>query len=94
VLDPYGYPDGGWFTPAGDCFLVYPGTDGHAWESIRLNALREAMDDMRALSLYELKFGREAALKLVGDMDFLNYPTDPDYLLTLRETIAKKIAEQ
>ena len=42
VLDPYGYPDGGFFTPSGDCFLVYPGQDGTAWESLRLNALREA----------------------------------------------------
>jgi len=94
ALDPYGYPDGGWFTPAGDCFLVYPGTDGEAWESIRLNALREAMDDMRALALYEEKFGREAAEQLIGEMDFIHYPTDPDYLLSLRETVAKAIAEQ
>ena len=90
VLDPYGYADGSWFTPAGDCFLVYPGTDGKAWESLRINALREAMDDMRALSLYEQKFGKDEALKLIGDIDFKNYPTNPDYLINLRETIAKK----
>ena len=97
VLDPYGYPDGGYFTPAGDCFLVYPGTDGEAWGSLRLNALREAMDDMRALRLYEEKFGREAAEKLImestdGTLDFCHYPTDPQYLINLRETIAKEIA--
>ena len=98
VLDPYGYPDGGYFTPAGDCFLVYPGTNGEAWESIRINALREAMDDIRALRLYEAKFGREAAKKLVlegtdGTFDFCHYPTDPNYLINLRERIAKEIAE-
>ena len=92
VLDPYGFADGGYFTPAGDCFLVYPGTDGKAWESMRLNALREAVDDMRALSLYESKFGREATLKLIMEnagevFNFTEYPTDKDYLPSLRAKI-------
>lgn len=94
VLDPYGNPDGGYFTPSGDCFLVYPGEDGRAWESLRLNALREAMDDIRALTLYEEKFGREETEKLIlentnGVMTFTDYPTDEDYLPRLRERIAK-----
>jgi len=96
-LDPYGYTDGGFFTPAGDCFLVYPGTDGNAWESMRLNALREAVDDMRALKLYEEKFGRAATEKLIledtdGTLDFVHYPTSPEYLPNLREKIAKALA--
>lgn len=89
VLDPYGYADGGHFTASGDCFLVYPGTDGTAYESLRLNAMREAVDDIRALSLYEEKFGKEKALELVGELDFINYPTTDEYLINLRETIAK-----
>ena len=97
VVDPYENPDGNWFGPAGDCFLVYPGTDDTAWESIRLNALREAMDDIRALRLYEEKFGREATKKLVDSLTnapltFTEYPTDPQFLPTLRETIAKAFA--
>ena len=93
-LDPFGNPDGGYFTPSGDCFLVYPGMDGNAWESMRLNALREAVDDMRALSLYEEKFGREAAEKLLledvdGKLTFKEYPTDRMFLINLREKIAK-----
>ncbi|MBQ9806590.1 MAG: DUF4091 domain-containing protein [Clostridia bacterium] len=94
TLDPIGYVDGSYFTPAGDCFLVYPGTDNTAWESLRLNALREAVDDIRALRLYEAKFGQDAARKLVlegtdGELTFTHYPTDPDYILTLREKIAQ-----
>ena len=93
-LDPFCYPDGGYFTPSGDCFLVYPGLDGEAWESMRLNALREAVDDMRALSLYEEKFGREAAEKLLledveGELTFKEYPQDRLFLINLREKIAK-----
>jgi len=91
-LDPFHYPDGSYFTPAGDEFLVYPGTDGQAWESIRINALREAIDDMRALSLYEEHFGKEKTEELImegtdGTLTFLKYPTDPDYLISLREKI-------
>ncbi len=98
VLDPYGNPDGGYFTPSGDCFLVYPGTDGTAWPSLRLNALREAMDDIRALQLYEAKFGREATEALIlegtdGTFTFTHYPTDPLYLTNLREKIAAAFAE-
>lgn len=98
VLDPYGNPDGGFFTPSGDAFLVYPGSDGCAWPSLRLNALREAMDDIRALQLYEAKFGREAAEALIlegtdGTFTFTHYPTDPLYLPNLREKIAAAFAE-
>lgn len=98
VLDPYANPDGSYFNPAGDCFLVYPGTDGTAWPSLRLNALREAVDDIRALRLYEEKFGREAAEALIlegtdGTFSFTHYPTDPMYLTNLREKIAAAFAE-
>ena len=98
VLDPYANPDGSYFNPAGDCFLVYPGTDGTAWPSLRLNALREAVDDIRALRLYEEKFGREAAEALIlegtdGTFSFTHYPTDPMYLINLREKIAAALAE-
>jgi hypothetical protein len=98
VLDPYGNPDGGFFTPSGDAFLVYPGADGTAWPSLRLNALREAMDDIRALQMYEAKFGREAAEALIlegtdGTFTFTHYPTDPLYLPNLREKIAAAFAE-
>lgn len=98
VLDPYGNTEGCYFSPAGDAFLVYPGSDGTAWPSIRLNALREAMDDIRALQLYEAKFGREAAESLIlegtdGTFTFTHYPTDPLYLPNLREKIAAAFAE-
>jgi hypothetical protein len=93
-LDPYQYTDSSYFTPAGDSFLVYPGHDGEAWGSLRLNAMREAVDDMRALSLYESRFGREATEKLImedtqGELTFTQYPEDANYLIGLREKIAR-----
>jgi len=97
VIDPYGVTDGGFWVPAGDSCLVYPGADGNAWESIRLNALREAVDDMRALRAYEDKFGRAATENLIlegtdGTLDFKHYPTSPEYIINLRERIAKALA--
>ena len=79
---------------SGDTYVVYPGDGGKAWESLRLNAMREAMDDIRALRLYEEKFGREATERLIlegtdGRLDFLHYPNDPSYLTDLREKIYK-----
>ena len=56
------------------------------------------MDDIRALQMYEAKFGREAAEALIlEDTDdtftFTHYPTDPLYLPNLREKIAAAFAE-
>ena len=98
VLDPYANTEGRYFGPGGDMFIVYPGTDGTAWSTIRLNALREAMDDIRALQLYEAKFGRAAAEALIledtdGTLTFKHYPTDPMYLIRLREKIAAALGE-
>lgn len=96
ALDPFCHPDTGYFMPTGDSFLVYPGEDGEAWESLRLNALREAMDDIRALRLYEERFGRDAAKALIlegfdGEFTFMNYPQGAEYLLNLREKIANAL---
>ena len=97
-LDPYGYPENGYFSPAGDSFLVYPGRDGEAWESLRLYAMRAAMDDVRALKLYESRFGREATEALICEglaekPTFVSYPADPMYLSNLRERITAAFAE-
>ena len=99
TLDPYGYADGGYFMPSGDCFLVYPGTDGQAWESLRLNAMREAMDDIRALRWYEQSFGREATVKMLdelagGELTFTEYPAGPEFLLSVRRRIAEAALSQ
>ncbi|MCQ2463147.1 MAG: DUF4091 domain-containing protein, partial [Clostridia bacterium] len=95
-VDPFSETGGEYFAPAGDAFLVYPGTDGTAWESIRLNALREAVDDMRALDLLAEKKGRAFAVKLIDDtakteLTFTDYPRNADFLYELRKKIAEEI---
>ncbi|MBQ7292359.1 MAG: DUF4091 domain-containing protein [Clostridia bacterium] len=95
-VDPFGCTDAEYFAPSGDGFLVYPGTDGEAWESLRLNSMREAMDDIRALELCESICGKEAVDKLIsegvdGELTFKNYPRNNDYLIELREKVALAI---
>ena len=84
--------DGEAFTPAGDCFQVYPGEDGRPEESIRMMVTYHAMQDLRALRWLEALCGREKALSLVDDglsepVSFTRYPKDAMYLLNLRHRV-------
>ena len=87
------------FVPSGDAFLVYPDHNGTAMESIRLNALREAVDDMRALDFVASIHGREYVKAIICELcggklpDFCNYPKEASFLLNLRTRLAQE-AEQ
>ncbi len=92
-VNPFMDTTGGLFGTSGDAFIVYPGNDDEPWESIRLNALREAVDDMRALDLCESRHGRaftEALVREVAGMDitFFEYPRQAEFFLKLRERLA------
>lgn len=62
-ISPYLVTDADGAFPAGDPFLVYPGTGGKPEESIRMMVHAEAMADLRALYLLERRLGRERVLK-------------------------------
>lgn len=99
TVNPFSDPSGDFFSPSGDTFLVYPGENGEVWESLRLNAMREAMEDIRALELYERRFGREAAEALIREIAGMEitvkeYPRSAEFLLTLRRRIAEAVREQ
>ena len=96
TVDPCLDSTGNYFVPSGDTYIVYPGKDGKALESIRINALREAMEDIRALQLCEELYGREYTIKLIDDtagmdLTFRNYPKTPDFLINLRNKVALAI---
>lgn len=91
-INPYEVTDAGSCFPSGDSFLVYPGEEGYPEESIRLMALAEAMQDMRALQTLEKYTSREHVLSLIEeDLDytltFKTYPKEARYLLKLRQKI-------
>ena len=96
IVDPFGETSGEFFSSSGDAFLVYPGDDDTAWESLRLTAIRQAMDDMRALDLLAQKKGRafaEQVLKETAGMEitFFEYPRCNEFFDRLRERIAKEL---
>lgn len=95
-IDPYRVNDAEDAFPAGDPFIVYPGSDGEPIESIRLPVLADAMDDVRLLNLLESMVGRDAVMKLVEENGSLNirfdeYPNSPDYYLALWEAAAAEV---
>ena len=95
-LNPFLHTEGEYFESSGDTFIVYPGDDETPWESIRLNALREAMEDMRLLQLCEARIGREATEAIVREsagatLTFTEYPRETNYLYDLRERLIAAI---
>ncbi len=96
TVDPCLDSTGNYFVPSGDTYIVYPGKDGKAVESIRLNALREAMDDIKALQLCEELYGRDYVINLINEtagmeLTFFDYPKTPDFLIKLRNRVARDI---
>ncbi len=92
AIDPFFDSTGEYFVTSGDTYLVYPGENDTPWGSLRLNAMSEAMDDIRALKLYEEKYGKKAAKALIlentdGELTFFHYPENPDYLPNWRKKI-------
>lgn len=94
-IDPYATNDGDGFTPAGDCFIVYPGPGGKPEESIRLMTMSEAMYDLRALQMLEWLRGYDFVMSLVEadgvTVEFDRYPKGANYLLSLRRRVNAEI---
>ncbi|EKN65201.1 hypothetical protein BABA_21191 [Neobacillus bataviensis LMG 21833] len=96
-IDPFRNTDAHYAFPSGDAFLVYPGEEGPI-ESIRLEVLHEALQDLRALQLLESFIGREQVLELLeegldGGITFEQYPLNREWYLLKREEINEKIKE-
>ncbi len=94
-VDPYLHTDGDYFVPSGDTALVYPGTNGACWESLRLNAMREAMEDLRMLTLCESIRGRDFTESLLRSVagEPVTFHTLPSaaFYPTLRQAVAEAI---
>lgn len=96
-INPYAVTDAGEAFPSGDAFLVYPGSDGHPVESIRLMVLSQAMFDLRGLELLESLTSREFVVGLIQDgvqepITFENYPKSAEYLENLRQKVNGEIS--
>lgn len=96
-INPYIITHGEYAYPSGDPFLVYPGKNGEALDSIRAEVQDEGLLDLRALQLLESLVGRDEVEKIIYrdipkvPISFTNYPRNPQWLLNLREAVAAEI---
>lgn len=93
-VDPFAEADGGGTFPAGDAFIVYPGTDG-AWASIRLEALNDGFQDRMALKLLEKYVGRDKVVEMLHaeGMDWYDtYPHSAQWHISFRAKVNDMIA--
>jgi len=94
LVNPYLLTASDYFAPAGDSFIVYPAPDGTAYESLRHIVFSDALQDIRAFQLCEKLYGRDYVMNLIeksGEITFKKYPSEPSYLLNLREQINQAI---
>ena len=94
-INPYEITDAGGAFPSGDSFSVYPyGND--VIPSIRQKVFKEALDDMRLLTLLEKRIGKAETVRLIDntagmDITFKEYPHGEEFFVRLYENIFKLI---
>ena len=92
-INPYEITDGDYFTPAGDCFSVYPGENGEALDSLRACVFYDALQDQRAMQLAETLVGREAVMDAIeghlADDEKITFSRYPHGIGYIHETRAK-----
>lgn len=91
-INPFYITDGDYFTPAGDCYSVYPGPKGQPYNSLHMKAFTEALHDLRAMELAETLAGREAVLAAMEDglaepVTFSRYPHEAAYVTGVRARV-------
>lgn len=94
AINPFVTTDAGGQFPAGDAFVVYPGSDRKPWSSLRLEVFFDAIQDRSALKLLESLTSREEATALVRSLGvelWSTYPTDGEKVKAIREKINAEI---
>lgn len=90
-IDPFAVSDAESFAASGDAYMVYPAPDGTPWESTRLRALYEGMEDMRVMQLAESLCGKQAVIKAIedvcGEVRFDKCILEGDTMLAVRRAV-------
>lgn len=96
-VNPFLSNDGDGFSPAGDCFQVYPGDKGMPIESVRMMHMEEAVNDMRALEMLSGLIGKDEAVSLIEKdiepIEFDKYPKSASYILETRKRVNRAIMD-
>ena len=82
-------PNAGYWFATGDAHVVYPGQDGYPLDSLRLRAMKQALDDIRVMKLAEQRCGKETVVaeaeKIAGKIDFAHCINDVATMQALRD---------
>ena len=86
-ISPYEVTDAGGAFPSGDAFSVYPYENG-VIPSLRQKVFKEAIDDVRFLTLVEDKIGKERTVALLDEITdmsitFKKYPKNEEFFKEL-----------
>ena len=94
-INPYEVTDAGGGFPSGDSFSIYP-YENYAIPSFRMKIFKNAIDDIRLLTLLEEKIGKASVIELIDrvagmDVTFKDYPKDEEFFARLYEEIFKAL---
>ncbi len=97
-INPFAVTDADASFPAGDPFLVYPGSEYQPEPSLRLKVLEQGLQDQRALQCLEALTSRRDVVDLIEResgqaVTFSSWPPDAGWLLRLRHQVNLAIAE-
>ena len=97
VIDPYRDTCGRNWVPGGDPFIVYPGKDGKAEDSLRHELFYDAIQDLNVMRALEKKIGRDAVIALIHEglnyrISMTDYPHSTEWLMQLREKLNRYLA--
>lgn len=85
----------GYWNAGGDAFLVYPYYRGEVLESIRIHAMRNAMEDIRLFKLCESYYDKETVVSAIeeisGEINFRKCVEKSEIMLAIREKIIDMI---
>lgn len=96
-INPYYQTDSEGSFPSGDAFIVYPGENGKCLDSIRFEAMFDAVQDYMALKTLEKKKGRAFVIDFLKengmDVNFYDYVQSALWHEKLRRKINALITE-
>lgn len=97
-VNPFLNGNAGYWAGGGDAVSVYPGSKGEAWESLRIIAFRQGLEDIRALKLCEQFYGKDAVVaeieELIGTITFKNVIDNTALMQKVRDRIDEMIMEK
>ncbi len=89
MINPFLNGNAGYWAGGGDAVSVYPGAKGQPLESVRIDAFRQGLEDIRVLQLCEQYYGKDTVVRemeaIMGTITFQNCVDDTATMTALRD---------